>query len=254
LELPPKIVAQTVADIFGHHRMSCQKTAAFTTAHTHLDTGFADIMYKSSIPYTEKGVPTHLKTDEKGDMPYATYQMAPKRLYWTTQSYTLDLERRANGIARPLQIRSAPLPVTVTVTVNKWNRHGRPYAVLGFAFSACAATTYGRLDSHLLRLLYIAAKKRAELLHAYHRPLTNVDHLFGISFAQSRARIGAAVAKCMALRALGTSAMGVCKVFLRHIAPALYRDQDLASGPHFSAGHAQWRHADAVYVAVIYVA
>ncbi len=100
---------------------------------------------------------------------------------------------------------------------------------INFAFSACAATTYGRLDSHLLRLLYIAAKKRAELLHVYHRPLTNVDHLFGISFAQSRARIGAAVAKGMALRALGTSAMGVSKVFLRHIAPALYRDQDLAS-------------------------
>jgi hypothetical protein len=125
---------------------------------------------------------------------------------------------------------------------NKWNRHGPSYAV---AFSACAATTYGRLDSHLLRLLYIAAKKRAELLHVYHRPLTNVDHLFGISFAQSRAKIGAAGAKGMALRALGTSAMGISKVFLRHIAPALYRDQDLASGSHFSAGHAQWRHANA---------
>ncbi len=49
-------------------------------------------------------------------MPYATYQMAPKRLYWTTQSYTVGLdlpglERQANGLggvrARPLQIRSA---------------------------------------------------------------------------------------------------------------------------------------------------
>jgi hypothetical protein len=29
------------------------------------------------------------------------------------------------------------------------------------------------------------------------------------------------------------------KVFLRHIAPALYRDQDLVSGPHISAGHAE---------------
>ncbi len=36
------------------------------------------------------------------------------------------------------------------------------------------------------------------------------------------------------------------KKFLRHIAPALYRDQDLASGPHFSAGpHAQCRYANA---------
>ncbi len=110
--------------------------------------------------------------------------------YWTTQSYTLDLERRANGIARPLQTRCCR---------NKWNRHGPLHAVLGFALSACAATTNRRLDSHLLRLLYIAARKRAQLLHVYHRPLTNVDHRFGISFAQSRARIGAAVAKGMAL-------------------------------------------------------
>ncbi len=87
------------------------------------------------------------------------------------------------------------------------------------------------------------------ILHPYslsHPPIhIKTKLLFGISFAQSRARIGAAVAKGMALRALGTSAMGVSKVFLRHIAPALYGDQDLASGPHFSAGHAQWRHANA---------
>jgi hypothetical protein len=81
-----------------------------------------------------------------------------------------------------------------------------------------------------------AAKKLAELLHVYHRPLTNVDYLFGILFAQSRARIGVAVAKGMSLRALCTSAMGVSKVFLWHVAPARYRDQDLASGPHFLAG------------------
>ncbi len=48
-------------------------------------------------------------------------------------------------------------------------------------------------------------KKRS--LRAFHNydmyTILNVDHLFGSSFAQSRARIGAAVAKGMALRALG---------------------------------------------------
>jgi hypothetical protein len=225
---------QQPMDAFGHHRMSCQKTASFMTAHTHLATGFAEVMYKSSIPYTEKGVPTHLKTNEKGDA-LCNISNGAKTLVldYTVVHPQSGTTGKWNSEALANSVR------------NKWNRHGPSYAVLGFAFSACAATTYGRLDSHLLRLLYIAAKKRAELLHVYHRPLTNVDHLFGISFAQSRARIGAAVAKGMALRALGTSAMGVSKVFLRHIAPALYRDQDLASGPHFSAGHAQWRHANA---------
>ena len=62
-------------------------------------------------------------------------------------------------------------------------------------------------------------------------------------FAQSRARIGAAVARGMALRAMGVSALGVSKVFLKHVAPALYRDQILSTGPHLSAGHTQWRLA-----------
>ncbi len=51
-------------------------------------------------------------------------------------------------------------------------------------------------------------------------------------------------------------------VFLRHIAPERAReDQNLTMGPHFSAGHAQWRyalqvkacHLRRVYLAVICV-
>ncbi len=71
-----------------------------------------------------------------------------------------------------------------------------------------------------------------------------IKHLFGTFFAQSRAQLGAAMARGMALRAFGTSSMGLSKVFLRHIAPERAReDQNLTTGPHFSAGHAQWRYA-----------
>jgi hypothetical protein len=125
----------------------------------------------------------------------------------------------------------------------KWTQHGPAYAVIGYAFAPCAMTTYGQMDADLLRLLHILAKKRAELVHVNHRPLCSVDSLFGTFFSQSRARLGAAVARGMALRALGTSVHGVSKVFLRHIAPARFRDQNLASGPHFAAEHAQWRLA-----------
>jgi hypothetical protein len=119
-------------------------------------------------------------------MPYGNISNGSKTLVLDYKSYTLDMERRANGITRPLQIRSA---TSGTIDLSPmWTTGGASLVSL---------------------------------------------------FVQSRARIGAAVAKRIALRALGTSAMGVSKVFLRHIAPALYRDQDLASGPHFSAGHAQ---------------
>jgi hypothetical protein len=68
------------------------------------------------------------------------------------------------------------------------------------------------------------------------RPFTHIEHLFGFFFAQSRARIGAAVARGMALRAMGCSLMGVSKVFLRHVAPTRYGDQTFAAGEHLAPG------------------
>ncbi len=47
------------------------------------------------------------------------------------------------------------------------------------------------------------------------RPFVPIEHLFGTFFAQSRAQLGAAIARGMALRAFGTSSMGLSKVFLR---------------------------------------
>jgi hypothetical protein len=90
-------------------------------------------------------------------------------------------------------------------------------------------TAYDQVDAHFLglRLLYILATRRAEKVHIHSRPFTPIRHLFLLFFAQSRARIRAAVAGGMALRALGCSLFGVSKVFLRHIAPTRYRDQTL---------------------------
>jgi hypothetical protein len=41
--------------------------------------------------------------------------------------------------------------------------------------------------------------------------LVPIEHLFGTFFAQSRAQLGAAIARGMALRALGTSSMGLSR-------------------------------------------
>ncbi len=85
-------------------------------------------------------------------------------------------------------------------------------------------------------LLYVLAKKQAETVHVHKRPFTHIEHLFGLFFAQSRARIGAAVARGMALRAMGCS-------FLRHVALTRYGDQTLAAGEHLAPGFSQWRLA-----------
>jgi hypothetical protein len=202
-------------DKLGHHRMSCSRTSAYTTAHTTFAAAFAYIMRKSDIQYTDKGVPTHLTTNKVGDA-LCNLSNGAKKL---VLDFTVVHPRRANGAWNEQALANS--------VRNKWNHHGQPYAVLGYAFAACAATTYGQLDAHVLRILHIVAKRRSELLHVYHRPLVDIDQLFGTAFAQSRARIGAALARGMALRAFGSSAMGVSKVFHRHIAPARYRDQNL---------------------------
>jgi hypothetical protein len=68
-------------------------------------------------------------------------------------------------------------------------------------------------------LLYVVAKKQAETVHLHKQQFTHIEHLSGLFFAQSHARTGAAVARGMALRAMGCSLMGVSKVFLLHVAP-----------------------------------
>ena len=221
-------------DRFGHHRMTCKCTASYQAAHAQLAKACEDIMRKSGVPYTDKGVPSHLTANKKVGDALCTLSSGCRQL---VLDYTVVHPRLGTSAAAGQWNQSA----LANAVKHKWNKHGSQYNVMGFAFAPCAMTTYGHVDANLLRLLYILAKKRAHLVHVHHRPFSSFDMLFGRFFAQGRARIGAAAAKGMALRALGVSAMGVSKVFLKHIAPARYRDQNLSAGPHMAAGHAQWR-------------
>ena len=226
-------------DPYGHHRMTCAKTSSFQAAHAQLADAFADTARKSGVPYTDKNVPRHLTTDKVGD---ALVNLSNER-----RQLILDYT-----IAHPVNGTQAGLDpgklkwndkVLKQKVKHKLSRHGRHYAVLGFAFAPCVMTTYGQMDAHFLRLLYILAQKRAEMVHIHFRPSTPMERLFGAFFAQSRARLGAAVARGMALRALGCSSLGVSKVFLRHIAPTRYQDQTISAGEHLGAGLTQWRFA-----------
>ena len=224
-------------DPHGHHRMTCAKTSSYQAAHTQLAAAFAELARRASAPYTDKNVPRHLTTEKVGD--------ALIDLSGDSTQLVLDF-----SITHPiLGTRSTTRAVKWNDKVlsqkakDKWNKHGRNYAVLGYAFAPCVMTTYGQIHGHLLRLLYVLAKKQAETVHVHKRPFTNIEYLFGLFFAQSRARIGAAVARGMALRAMGCSLMGVSKVFLRHVAPTRYGDQTLSAGEHLAAGFSQWRLA-----------
>jgi hypothetical protein len=226
-------------DPYGHHRMTCVKTASFHVAHAQLAGALADTARKSGVPYTDKNVPCHLTTEKVGD--------ALINLSNDSQQLILDytIAHPVNGLQAGLDPAKLKWndKVLKQKVKHKLNKHGSHYAIQGFAFAPCVMTTYGQMDAHLLRLLYILAQKRAELVHVNFRPTTPMERLFGAFFAQSRARLGAAVARGMALRALGCSSMGVSKVFLRHVAPTRYQDQTMSAGEHFGAGLTQWRLA-----------
>ena len=232
-EVPQCEVCNEPLDRFGHHRMQCSRTAAYHAAHKQVAMAVEEIARKSGVPFSDKGVPCHLTSQKVGDALCALSSDSRKLVL----DYTV-VHPRLGKAGCAGQWHHDALANKVR---QKWSHHGRQYAVIGFAFAPIAVTTYGRMHGHFLRLLYILAKKQTHLVHAHHRPFTQPDTLFGRLFAQSRARIGAAVAKGMALRALGVSSLGVSKVFLRHIAPALYRDEYLSAGPHLSAGHMQWQ-------------
>jgi hypothetical protein len=222
-------------DVHGHHRMCCRKTASYLVAHTRLADAVADLARKSGVPYTDKNVPTHLTTFKVGDALLNLSSDSRKLVVDYTLCHPVVGTRDSAGIWSDRAL--------VHKAREKCNHHRRHYAVLGFAFAPCAATTYGQLHVDLLRLLYIFAMKRAEAMHVNYRPFTPVKYLFGLYFAQGRAKVGAAIARGMALRALGCSMTGVSKVFLRHIAPTRGGDQTLSSGAHLTTGLAHWRLA-----------
>jgi hypothetical protein len=224
-------------DPYGHHRMTCAKTSSYQAAHSQLAAAFAELARRAGAPYTDKNVPRHLTTEKVGDALIDLSGEAKQLVLDFSITHPVLGARSANGTMRWND------KVLAQKAKDKWNKHGRNYDVIGYAFAPCVMTTYGQIHGHLLRLLYVLAKKQAETVHVHKRPFTHIEHLFGLFFAQSRARIGAAVARGMALRAMGCSLMGVSKVFLRHVAPTRYGDQTFAPGEHLAPGFSQWRLA-----------
>ena len=85
-----------------------------------------------------------------------------------------------------------------------------------------------------MRVLYVLAKRQAEIIIKYHRPDSNFDQMTGVCFSAIKAKVGAATARGMAMRALSCDKLG-----LRRMKPVVYNvfpgfvDQDL----HVLGGH-----------------
>ncbi len=91
-----------------------------------------------------------------------------------------DLDRSRKGIFRPYLTGAWGKTWTIACSSSEF------FSPSTHVFIATTARWSG---AHLLRLLHIFARKWAEMIHVYHRPLRT---FFGTFFAQSRAGLGAA--------------------------------------------------------------
>ena len=80
-------------------------------------------------------------------------------------------------------------------------KHDQAYSRQALCFVPCIVTTYGAMGAEFVRLLYVLARRQAEVIVTHHRPDSDYRHILAMCFSANRAKVGAAVAKAaMAMR------------------------------------------------------
>ena len=82
------------------------------------------------------------------------------------------------------------------------------------------------MGAEFVRLLYVLARRQAEVIVTHHRPDSDYRHILAMCFSANRAQVGAAVAKAMAMRALSCMKDGTRR-FRARSPDARYLEQDL---------------------------
>jgi hypothetical protein len=114
---------------------------------------------------------------------------------------------------------------------NKMAKHDHAYSAARqghqFSFLPCVATTFGVLGPEFLRLLYFMAHAQAEVIVTNHRPDADFEQMVGTCFGASRARIGAALARGLGIRALSYTRYGFRRCPNHAAAFSAFVEQDL---------------------------
>ena len=178
--------------------MNC-KNNGNKAAHDHLDDCVRDLARPAHVNYTNEKelVPSHADSNKKGD----ALTTLSRDAWPQVLDFTLVHPCSGSGVWDSNALQNS---------VNrKMDKHNGAYFGLGFTFVACAVTTFGVLHQEFLRLLYILARRQAEVIVSYHRPDADFADMLGMCFAANRAKVGAAVARGMAMRALSYCKQGV---------------------------------------------
>ena len=215
--------AGPIPDPLGHHKMNC-KNSGKKTAHDLLDDCVQKLARTAGVDYTNNKdmVPSHDDSNKKAD----AFLSLTRDAWPQVLDFTMVHPYTSNGNWNYEAINQRHK--------GKMDKHNHAYERQGMSFIPCVATTYGALGEDFVRVLYVLAKRQAEIIIKYHRPDSNFDQMTGVCFSAIKAKVGAATARGMAMRALSCDKLG-----LRRMKPVVYNvfpgfvDQDL----HVLGGH-----------------
>ena len=84
------------------------------------------------------------------------------------------------------------------------------------------------MGAEFVRLIYVLARRQAEVIVTHHRPDSDYRHILAMCFSANRAKVGAAVAKAMVIKIRALSCMKDGTRRFRARSPdARYLEQDL---------------------------
>jgi hypothetical protein len=194
---PCHCAAHPTPDPYGHHKMNCANSGK-KGAHDHIDDCMRAVARPAHVSYTNDKniVPSHDDSSKKGDaLTTLTRDAWPQVLDFTmVHPYT------GNGDWVPQALRAAHN--------RKMAKHNSAYERQAISFIPCVLSTYGALGDEFVRLLYILARRQAEVIIAHHRPDDDYVKMLGLCFASIKSKVGAAAARGMAMRALSCNKDG----------------------------------------------
>ena len=189
--------AHPIPDPAGHHKMNC-KNCGKKGAHDHVDHCMVAVAKSANVNYTNDKdlVPSHDDSNKKGDaLTTLTRDAWPQVLDFT--------------MVHPYTGTGAWIPNAVQAAHNrKMEKHNRAYERQALSFIPCVLSTYGALGDEFVRLLYILARRQAEIIINHHRPDDDYVQILGLCFAANKSKVGAAAARGMAMRALSCTKDG----------------------------------------------
>lgn len=206
-----------IPDVNGHHKQVCRYCGK-KSAHDLLNQVMTGLARPACIGYSTTSVPCHDDSNKTGDA-LLSFPTSDSTTTHAVADFTMRHMFSGTGTWNDRALQDAHN--------QKVAKHRIPYQRQDLSFIPCVASTYGVIGADFLRLLYVMARKQAEVIVTHHRPDTSYRQIVGYCFTNNRVKLGAAIARAMAMRALSYTKLGVRRPWATTVSFPAQVEQDL---------------------------